>query len=73
MLPSRAVDQPKPIAPVVATFRRQGEWRRSWRRFLRFKPAVAGLAMIAFIALLAIFAPLFSPYNPYDINTATIG
>ena len=54
MLPSRAVDQPRPLRPVQAAFRRQCEWRRAWRRFLRFKPAVAGLVIIAFIALLAI-------------------
>jgi peptide/nickel transport system permease protein len=73
MLPGRAVDQAQTIAPMQAAFRRQSEWRRAWRRFLRFKPAVAGLVMIAFIALLAIFAPLVSPYNPYDINTAARG
>ncbi|MDQ2787360.1 MAG: ABC transporter permease, partial [Chloroflexota bacterium] len=58
---------------MSAAFQRQSEWRHAWRRFLRFKPAVAGLVMIAFIALLAIFAPLVSPYNPYAINTATRG
>jgi len=73
MLPSRAVEPTQTIAPMQAAFRRQNEWRRAWRRFLRFKPAVAGLIMIAFIALLAIFAPLVSPYDPYDINTATRG
>ncbi len=73
MLPSRAVEPTRTIAPMQAAFRRQSEWRRAWRRFRRFKPAVAGLVMIAFIALLAIFAPLVSPYDPYDINTATRG
>lgn len=73
MLPGRAVDQARTIAPMQAAFRRQSEWWQAWRRFARFKPAVAGLVMIAFIALLAVFAPLVSPYDPYAINTTAIG
>ncbi len=70
---SEFVAPPQTLAPVQAAFRRQNEWRRAWRRFLRFKPAVAGLVLIAFIALLAIFAPLVSPYDPYAIDTTTRG
>lgn len=70
---SEVVAPSKTLAPVHAAFRRQNEWRRAWHRFIRFKPAVAGLMMIAFIALLAIFAPLVSPYDPYAIDTTTRG
>ncbi|MHB8645352.1 MAG: ABC transporter permease [Thermomicrobiales bacterium] len=73
MLPGRVVDQPQILAPVQAAFRRQNEWWRAWRRFIRFKPAVVGLVMIGLIALLAIFAPLIAPYDPNVINTATRG
>jgi len=72
-LSSESVAPSPSLVPMQAAFRRQNEWRRAWRRFLRFKPAIAGLVMIAFIALLAIFAPLVSPYDPYEINTAVRG
>lgn len=70
---SESIAQPQTRAPVPAAFRGQSEWRRAWRRFIRFKPAVAGLVMIAFIALLAIFAPIFAPYDPYAIETSARG
>ena len=68
-----SVAQPQPLAPMQAAFRGQSEWRRAWRRFIRFKPAVAGLVMIGFIALLAILSPVFAPYDPYAIDTASRG
>ncbi len=70
---SESVASPRAIAPVQAAFRRQGEWRRAWRRFIRFKPAVAGLVMIGGIALLAILSPIFAPYDPYAIDTTVRG
>jgi len=72
-LSSESIAQPQSLAPVKAAFRGQSEWRRAWRRFVRFKPAVAGLAMIGFIALLAILSPVFAPYDPYAIETSTRG
>jgi len=38
--------------------------RRAWRRLVRRKGAVLGLAVIALFVLLAIFAPLIVPYDP---------
>lgn len=70
---SESVVQTQTRAPVPAAFRGQSEWRRAWRRFVRFKPAIAGLVMIGFIALLAILSPLFAPYDPYAIETSTRG
>lgn len=70
---SELIAQPQPRAAVPPAFRRQSEWRRAWRRFIRFKPAVAGLVMIGFIALLAILSPVFAPYDPYAIETSTRG
>lgn len=58
---------------MQVAYRRQSEWRRAWRRFVRFKPAVAGLVLIAFIAFLAVFAPLVAPSDPYAIDTSTRG
>src|SRR5690349_2989920 len=58
---------------MQAAFRNQSEWRRAWRRFTRFKPAVAGLVLIGFVALLAILSPVFAPYDPYAIDTTARG
>ncbi|WOH83995.1 ABC transporter permease [Bradyrhizobium sp. BEA-2-5] len=38
--------------------------RRAWRRLIRRKGAVIGLAVIAIFILLAVFAPLIVPYDP---------
>ncbi len=70
---SESIAHPQTRAAVPAAFRGQSEWRRAWRRFIRFKPAIAGLAMIAFVALLAILSPVFAPYDPYAIETTARG
>ena len=70
---SQSVAQSGNIPQVQAAFRGQSEWRRAWRRFVRFKPAVVGLVLIAFIAFLAIFAQFVSPRNPYAIDTSIRG
>lgn len=38
--------------------------RRAWRRLIRRKGAVLGLAVIAIFILLAVFAPLIVPFDP---------
>ncbi|MCC8983954.1 ABC transporter permease [Bradyrhizobium acaciae] len=38
--------------------------RRAWRRLIRRRGAVLGLAVIALFILLAVFAPLIVPYDP---------
>ncbi len=38
--------------------------RRAWRRLMRRKGAVLGLAVIALFIVLAMFAPLIVPYDP---------
>lgn len=38
--------------------------RRAWRRLMRRKGAVLGLAVIALFIALAVFAPLIVPYDP---------
>src|SRR5215813_10845499 len=37
---------------------------RAWRRLLRRKSAVFGLAVITLFVLIAVFAPLIAPYDP---------
>ncbi len=60
-------------APVVAqgaapapadAVRVEGPGRRAWRRLVRRRGAMVGLAVIVLIVLAAIFAPLISPYDP---------
>lgn len=49
------------------------ERRRVWRRFLRYRPGVAGLVVIGLLVVMAIFAPLIAPYPPEEINTPLRG
>lgn len=48
---------------------------RLWRRFIRDRPAVAGLAFLVLVAVAAVFAPLVAPYSPYaqDLNAINSG
>jgi peptide/nickel transport system permease protein len=42
----------------------ESPWARAWRRLMRRKSAVLGLAIIAGFVLIAVFAPLIAPYDP---------
>ncbi|MTV13627.1 MULTISPECIES: ABC transporter permease [Bradyrhizobium] len=53
-----------PLAPLAATEALESPARRAWRRLIRRKGAVLGLAVIALFVLLAGFAPLIVPYDP---------
>lgn len=65
-------------APVVAqaapagAARVEGPGRRAWRRLVRRRGAMVGLAVIAIIVLAAIFAPLISPYDPAAQSWSTV-
>jgi oligopeptide transport system permease protein len=43
-----------------------GYWARSWRRLLRNRLAVAGLAIVGLFALLALLAPVIAPHDPSE-------
>jgi peptide/nickel transport system permease protein len=43
-------------------------WRDTWRRFLRHRMAIAGLAVLLFLSLVSICAPLISHYSPTAVN-----
>jgi len=45
---------------------------RAWRRLLKRKSAVLGLAVIALLVFVAIFAPLIAPYDPIQQNWTSI-
>lgn len=57
-----------PVRPV-----RRSEWWRAWRRFVRYRPGVAGLAVVVAIGLVAIFANLLAPYSPLAVNPGMRG
>ncbi|HEV2283673.1 MAG TPA: ABC transporter permease [bacterium] len=52
--------------------RRLGTWR-TWRRFVRYRPGVAGLVVVLAIGLVAIFAHVLAPYSPLAINPGMRG
>ncbi|WP_375784242.1 ABC transporter permease [Bradyrhizobium sp. Pha-3] len=51
-------------APLAVAETLESPARRAWRRLIRRKGAVLGLAVIALFILLAVFAPLIMPYDP---------
>ncbi|MGY4477834.1 ABC transporter permease [Bradyrhizobium sp. USDA 3364] len=51
-------------AAVLAAETLESPARRAWRRLVKRKGAMLGLAVIALFILLAVFAPLIVPYDP---------
>ena len=49
---------------LTAEARTESPAARTWRRLLRRRGAIFGMAVIALFVLCAIFAPLISPYDP---------
>lgn len=49
------------------------ERKRILRRFVRYKPGLAGLGIIILLVMLAVFAPWIAPYSPEEINTPLRG
>ena len=52
---------------------RRSELSRSWRRFKRYRPGMAGLILIGLLVLIAIFAPVLAPYSPEKVDTHRLG
>jgi peptide/nickel transport system permease protein len=46
--------------------------RRAWRRLVRRRGAMVGLAVIMLVILVAIFAPLVAPYDPAAQSWSTV-
>ncbi len=46
--------------------------RRAWRRLLRRRGAVVGLAVIALLVVVAVLAPLVAPYDPAAQSYSTV-
>jgi ABC-type dipeptide/oligopeptide/nickel transport system permease subunit len=55
---------------VEVALKSLGQWQLAWKRFLRHRMALVGLAVFSAIALIAIIGPIVAPYNPIDIPGA---
>jgi ABC-type dipeptide/oligopeptide/nickel transport system permease subunit len=62
-----------PIAAADHARARRTELARSWKRFTRYRPGVAGLCLIVLLVLMAIFASVIAPYSPYNVDTSRLG
>jgi len=61
-LPLASVERPVPQA--VEAFHVDSPGRRAWRRLVRRRGAMAGLAIIVLVVLVAVLAPWIAPYDP---------
>lgn len=53
--------------------RTETETRRTWRRFARHRPGVAGLLFVILIGFVATFAGVLAPYSPIAVHPAMRG
>ena len=49
------------------------ERTRIWRRFVRYRPGLVGLAVIGLLVIFAVFSPLIAPHPPDEIDTSLRG
>ena len=61
-----------PAPTQVAAPAPAGPWRRAWRRLLRRRSALLGLAVVVGFILLAVFAPWVSPQDPIATSWSAI-
>lgn len=57
---------------VAVEFRHESPSARAWRRLLRRRGAVFGLAVIVLFVMIAVFAPLLTPYDPTQQSWTSI-
>lgn len=57
---------------VAVEFRHESPSARAWRRLLRRRSAVFGLAVIVLFVMIAVFAPLLTPYDPTQQSWTSI-
>jgi len=60
---SKALISSEPTLAAEAV-RGRSEWERSWGRFRRYRPGMAGLTIVGILVVLAVFAPLIAPQDP---------
>jgi len=61
-------------SPAASTNRlaQVGPWRRAWRKLVRNRIAMLGLATVVFFVLLAVFAPWIAPSDPIATSWGAI-
>ena len=69
MLTTSAALQAPPSTPALP---QAGPWRRAWRRLLRRRAAMIGLAIVLGFIALALFAPWIAPYDPIATSWSAI-
>ncbi len=62
-----------PVDRELGVARYQSEWVRRWRRFVRNRAALFGLAIVAGLVFVAATADLIAPYDPYTIASELRG
>ncbi len=62
---------PGPIEPPIVE-RGATPGKRAWRRLLRRRGAVLGLAIVIFFVLVAVFAPYIAPYDPVATSWSAV-
>ncbi|HUG13908.1 MAG TPA: ABC transporter permease [Thermomicrobiales bacterium] len=63
----------EPAVLASAQRERRSELSRSWRRFKRYRPGIAGLVFIGLLVVMALASPLLAPYSPTTLDTRLIG
>lgn len=66
---ARAREMPEKVADDSPEMGRRAGF---CRRFLRHRPAVAGLLFVLIMGVAALLAPWLSPYNPYKMDLANV-
>jgi ABC-type dipeptide/oligopeptide/nickel transport system permease subunit len=61
------------LTQAAATRDTTSERARVWRRFVRYRPGLVGLAVIGLLIIFAVFAPLIAPHSPETIDTSLRG
>ncbi|HUG15182.1 MAG TPA: ABC transporter permease [Thermomicrobiales bacterium] len=65
----------RPVAAMStlagAEHRQRSEWRRSWNRFARYRPALFGLGFVSVLLLFALLPAVFAPHSPTEIFPGT--
>jgi peptide/nickel transport system permease protein len=59
-------------APAAVRASQTGPWRRAWRKLVRNRIAMFGLAVVLFFVLMAVFAPWIAPHDPLAAGWSTI-
>ena len=63
------VEQARFLSDAARTthMRRASLWRDAWRRLVRHRLAMVGLAIIVLLIVIALFAPLLAPYGEAEV------